>query len=40
MSKKEVKARKPSAYKSMALSSLGLSKPTNKQNKGDIALFA
>jgi hypothetical protein len=32
--KKEVKARKPSAYKSMALSKLGLSKPVNKSNKG------
>ena len=32
--KKEVKARKPSAYKSMALSKLGLSKPTTKENKG------
>jgi hypothetical protein len=32
--KKEVKARKPSAYKSMALSKLKLSKPTTKENKG------
>jgi hypothetical protein len=31
---KQVKAQKPSAYKSMKLSNLGLSKPVNKQNKG------
>jgi len=32
--KQQVKAQKPSAYKSMALSKLGLSKPVNKSNKG------
>lgn len=34
--KEKVKAQKPSAYKSMKLSELGLSKPTNKNNKGDL----
>lgn len=32
--KQQVKAQKPSAYKSMQLSRLGLSKPTTKENKG------
>lgn len=34
MSKKEVLASKPSAYRSMQLAKLGLSRPTNKDNKG------
>jgi hypothetical protein len=34
--KEKLKAQKPSAYKSMKLSELGLSKPTNKNNKGDL----
>lgn len=36
MSNKKVLNEKPSAYKSMKLSQLGLSKPVNKKNKGDL----
>jgi hypothetical protein len=32
--KKQVKAQKPSAYKSMQMKRVGLSKPVNKANKG------
>ena len=36
MSNKKVLNEKHSAYKSMKLSQLGLSKPVNKKNKGDL----